>query len=79
MSHTPTPERVQRTLENIDHNIRMFEGYRDTEWNRGVLERLRNDRAEILELIAGTRTYDQLGWTNKERFYDMPAWGTYGT
>lgn len=76
---TLTQDKKQRALENIDDNIRMFKGYRDTEWNRSVLERLRADRSEIVELIAGTRTYDQLSWTNKERFFDMPEWATYGT
>lgn len=76
---TPTPERIQRAIENVDANIRMFSGYRDTDWNRSQLERLRADRVELAELAKGERPYQSLSWTNKERFFDMPAWGTYGT
>jgi hypothetical protein len=76
---TPTPERIQSAIENVDHNIRMFSGYRETDWTRSQLECMRADRVELVELAAGERPYESLSWTNKERFYDMPAWGTYGT
>lgn len=76
---TPTPERIQRAIENVDANIRMFSGYRDTEWNRSQLEHLRAERAELVELTEGRRSYNSLSWPNKERFFNLPEWATRGT
>lgn len=79
MSRAPTTERIQRALDNVDHNIQMFSGYRDSDWNRSQLATMRADRLELTELTEGKRTYESLSWTNKERFFDMPDWGTRGT
>ena len=72
-------DRLNRALDNVDANLRMFRGYRESDWNRNMIKTLEADRAELVELIAGDREYASLSYTNKERFFDMPAWGTYGT
>lgn len=79
MSNTPTPARIEAALENVDFNINMFSRYKPNEYNTRVLESLRAERVELVELAEGKRTYDSLCWPNRERFFEMPAWGTRGT
>jgi hypothetical protein len=80
---TPSPEEIKRVIEVTDFNIRMFTGYEEKrfnqEWDRIMLERLNTERALLVELLEGKRTFESMDWMTRQKFYDMPAWATYGT
>jgi len=68
-----------RVLETVDFNIDMFSNYPNSAWNTQTLEKLRNDKAQILQAQSGQIEFDKMTSSARQWFYSMPAWGTYGT
>jgi hypothetical protein len=66
-------------IARIDFNINMFESYRPDAHVTSTLERLRADRAALVEFANNERTRESLPYSAREWLWEMPAWGTYGT
>jgi hypothetical protein len=70
---------MEKALAKIDFNIKMFESYRPDAHVTSTLERLRADRAALVEFANNERTEASLPYSAREWLWEMPAWGTYGT
>ena len=68
-----------RVLETVDYNINMFSQYPESAWNTQTLTKLKNDKAQILQAQCGEMEFDKMTSSARQWFFNMPAWGTYGT
>ena len=70
---------MEKILAKIDFNINMFESYAATPHVVSMLERLRADRAALVEMFNNERTEESLPWSARAWLIVMPDWATYGT
>jgi len=69
---------VDKVLETVDFNIRMFSKYTG-DFNKKRLDKMIQERAEIVKMQQGKMQYIDMSHGAREWFFEMPAWGTYGT
>lgn len=60
-----------RVLDNVDANIRMFEGYAPR--HADTLAGLRADRQALLQYFVGEIDHAALPWSAKEFLFQIPA------
>jgi hypothetical protein len=69
---------VDKVLETVDFNIRMFSKY-TSEFDRQRLAKMIQEREEIEKMQQGKMEYTDMSYGAREWFSQMPEWGTYGT
>jgi hypothetical protein len=70
---------VLTVLKKIDTSINMFEQYRSTPYNDGMLASLRECKNEVLSYARGDITKEQMSYAALFWFDTMPSWGYAGT
>ena len=70
---------VLTVLKKIDTSINMFEQYRSTPYNDGMLASLRESKNEVLSYARGDITKEQMSYSALIWFDTMPSWGYAGT
>ena len=70
---------VLTVLKKIDTSINMFERYRSTPYNDGMLVSLRESKNEVLSYARGDITKEQMSYAALFWFDTMPSWGYSGT
>lgn len=70
---------VLTVLKKIQTAIDMFEQYKSTPYNDGVLETLRESKTEVLAYSRGEIDKEKMSYHSLYWFYTMPSWGYAGT
>ena len=69
--YRPLRDEQRRVLDNVDANIRMFEGYAPRYADR--LAGVRADRQALLQYFVGEIDHAALPWSAKEFLFQIPA------